>query len=81
MGLITYLELYLKDKAEVESDIRISANSGLTITIWKDVEEKRSRQLLVDIATMIYAYEGSINTMKISTKRIGNTCVITIKTK
>jgi len=81
MELIKYLEFYLKDKAETESNIRVSVGSAISIVVGNDVEERRSRQLLVDISTMIYAYDGNTDVIKISLKRIGNICVITIKTK
>lgn len=81
MGLITYLEFYLKDKAETEPNIRVSVGSAISIVVGNDVEERRSRQLLVDISTMIYAYNGKTDAIKISLKRIGNVCIITIKTK
>lgn len=81
MELITYLEFYLKDKAEAESNIRVSVGSAISIVVGNDVEERRSRQLLVDISTMIYAYDGKTDVIKISLKRIGNICIITIKTK
>ena len=81
MELIKYLEFYLKDKAETESNIRVSVGSAISIVVGNDVEERRSRQLLVDISTMIYAYDGKTDVIKISLKRIGNICIITIKTK
>lgn len=80
MELIKYLEFYLKDKAETEPNIRVSVGSAISIVVGNDVEERRSRQLLVDIATMIYAYDGKTDVIKISLKRIGNVCIITIKT-
>lgn len=81
MELITYLEMYLKDKAEVESGIRVSVGSSISIVVGNDINERKTRQLLVDISTMIYAYDGKTDVIKISLKRIGNVCIITIKTK